>query len=307
MEHITIAIMEAARKLNELIIPPFLSKVIDNTELSIKAFVGQTVPGLLNLYEKALTQGSSLSKGFPLMNPFHVVLILLVYLAVVFVGSFWMGRMKQPANVKALQIIHNAFLVFLSLFMCVEGFYETKVAGGYYWFGNPLDERTNNGKAIARIMWVFYWSKILEFNDTFIMILRKSFRQVTFLHLYHHFTIFAIWWCVIYYGPGGDAVFSVILNSFVHVIMYSYYLSTTIGYPLNFIKPYITAIQMSQFLLMMVQSFCDIVTDYRGYPRFLVWTLFLYMISLLILFYNFFTKDRERARKERSLNTKKSN
>lgn len=291
--------METARRINELAIPPTLHKLFDNMEHSIKASVAQAAPGVYALYEKALANGTPLSKNFPLMNPFHVLLIALSYLAILLVGRFWMSKLKRPANVKGLQIVHNAFLVLLSLFMCVEGFVQTKIIGGYYWFGNPLDEQTSNGQAIARVMWVFYWSKILEFNDTFIMILRQSFRQVTFLHVYHHTTIFVIWWAVIYYGPGGDAVFSVILNSFVHVIMYSYYLSTTIGYPLNFIKPYITIIQMTQFMLMIIQSLCDVIIDYKGYPRFLVWTLFFYMISLLVLFLNFFLKDRARARQAR--------
>jgi elongation of very long chain fatty acids protein 4 len=291
--------MEGVRRLNAYLIPPVLSKHIDNMELSVQNLVQQTFPGLFNLCKDALSRGSILSADFPLMNPFHVVLILLTYLSIVVLCKLFLSRKKQGLNVKGLQIVHNSFLIMLSLFMCVEGFLQTKIIGGYGWFGNPLDEDTNNGKAIARVMWVFYWSKIIEFNDTFIMIMRRNFHQVSFLHVYHHFTIFAIWWAVIYYGPGGDAVFSVILNSFVHVVMYSYYLSTTIGYPLSFIKPYITIIQMTQFMLMILQSTCDVIIDYRGYPRFLVWTLFYYMITLLILFANFFINDRKRAKEQR--------
>jgi elongation of very long chain fatty acids protein 4 len=277
---------------------PGVMKVVDRLENSTREFVRDIAPGLLAQYDHALTKGSSLSRNFPLMNPFHVALILLSYLAVIFVGTALMKRVSKPLNVKPFQIFHNGFLVLLSLYMTVEGYYETRFVNGYSWWGNPLQEN-ERGAAIARVMWLFFWSKIPEFNDTVIMILRKSFRQVSFLHVYHHFTIFAIWWSVIFYGPGGDAVYSVILNSFVHVIMYSYYLSCTLGCPLTFIKPYITIIQMTQFVLMMVQSLMDLKDNYQGYPRFLVWTLLLYMITLFILFMNFFLKDRKRARQER--------
>ena len=37
--------------------------------------------------------------------------------------------------------------------------------------------------------WFFYHQKYWEFLDTFIFMLRKSTRQVTFLHVFHHSSI----------------------------------------------------------------------------------------------------------------------
>jgi len=39
------------------------------------------------------------------------------------------------------------------------------------------------------------------------MMLRRSTRQINFLHLYHHVTIFAIWWLVTYTAPGGEGTY----------------------------------------------------------------------------------------------------
>ena len=36
------------------------------------------------------------------------------------------------------------------------------------------------------------------------MVLKKNDRQISFLHIYHHTTIFAIWWLVTYMAPGGE-------------------------------------------------------------------------------------------------------
>lgn len=35
----------------------------------------------------------------------------------------------------------------------------------------------------------YYAQKFLEYGDTIFFLLRKSFRQVTFLHIYHHVSI----------------------------------------------------------------------------------------------------------------------
>lgn len=37
------------------------------------------------------------------------------------------------------------------------------------------------------------------------MILKKNDRQISFLHIYHHATIFDIWWMVLFFAPGGDS------------------------------------------------------------------------------------------------------
>jgi len=104
---------------------------------------------------------------------------------------------------------------------------------------------------------------------------------------------------VIYFGPGGDAAWGVLLNSFVHTVMYSYYLlSTFYTWPAK-IKPLITMIQLLQFVLLIQQSFGNVWEGFGepegGLKLFLSWTLFLYAISLFILFMNFFIKDRRRA------------
>ena len=66
---------------------------------------------------------------------------------------------------------------------------------------------------MAKYVWLFYVSKIFEFTDTIIMVLKKNDRQITFLHVYHHFSIFMIWWLVTFVAPNGESYFSAALNS----------------------------------------------------------------------------------------------
>lgn len=64
-------------------------------------------------------------------------------------------------------------------------------------------------------IYIFYISKLYEFLDTAIMLLKGNLQQVSILHVYHHATISFIWWMITHTAPGGDAYFSAALNSFV--------------------------------------------------------------------------------------------
>uniref|UniRef100_A0A0A9YTI2 Elongation of very long chain fatty acids protein n=1 Tax=Lygus hesperus TaxID=30085 RepID=A0A0A9YTI2_LYGHE len=78
-------------------------------------------------------------------------------------------------------------------------------------------------KEIASTIYIFYLSKFYEFFDTYIMILKRNYNQITFLHVYHHISTCIIFWLVTKYSPGGDAWICVTLNCWVHVLMYTYY------------------------------------------------------------------------------------
>lgn len=58
---------------------------------------------------------------------------------------------------------------------------------------------------IAHAVWWYYFSKLLEFCDTFFFILRKKDNQLSFLHVYHHSTMFSLWWIGIKWVPSGSS------------------------------------------------------------------------------------------------------
>lgn len=71
---------------------------------------------------------------------------------------------------------------------------------------------------------LFVASKIPEFVDTFLYILKNG-KQHIFLHWYHHlFTAFYSYWLVVKNdGPSRFGLWMVSLNFFVHAFMYAYY------------------------------------------------------------------------------------
>lgn len=56
---------------------------------------------------------------------------------------------------------------------------------------------------VAKVMWWYFFSKAIELNDTVLMVLRKKWNQITFLHVFHHATMLNIWWWVMTFIPGG--------------------------------------------------------------------------------------------------------
>lgn len=53
---------------------------------------------------------------------------------------------------------------------------------------NPPDF-SPEGKELSWFIWLYYAQKYWEYLDTLIFAMRGSFRQLTFLHLYHHVSI----------------------------------------------------------------------------------------------------------------------
>lgn len=58
---------------------------------------------------------------------------------------------------------------------------------------------------ITHAVWWFYFSKCIEFCDSFFFILRKKDNQLTFLHVYHHSTMFPLWWIGVKWVPSGSS------------------------------------------------------------------------------------------------------
>jgi len=183
-------------------------------------------------------------------------------------------------------------------------------ASGYRVWGNAykVEERE-----MATLLYIFFLSKIYEFLDTFIMLLKGNLQQVSLLHVYHHVSMSLIWWMIINTAPGGDAYFSAALNSFVHVIMYSYYLlAAYLGKDSRrrdrylWWGRYLTQFQMLQFLANFVQAAYCMLLFPKHYPYWLSKLLLQYMVSLLALFGSFYYAKHVAPAKKREVRPKRA-
>ena len=96
---------------------------------------------------------------------------------------------------------------------------------------SPLAQVDNSPRAwqLSFLIYIHYNNKFIELLDTMFMILRKKNKQISFLHVYHHCLLLWSWFLVCRFGCGGDAYFGAVVNSGVHVLMYSYYLVRTLN------------------------------------------------------------------------------
>ena len=60
----------------------------------------------------------------------------------------------------------------------------------------------------------------LLLKDTIFFALRGKYDHLSFLHIYHHCSMFLLWWIGCAYMAGGAAVPCTVINSSIHVVMY---------------------------------------------------------------------------------------
>eukprot|EP00924_Labyrinthula_sp_SR-Ha-C_P009619 snap_masked-scaffold_22-processed-gene-1.8-mRNA-1 protein AED:0.17 eAED:0.21 QI:0/0/0/0.8/1/1/5/0/277 len=110
-------------------------------------------------------------------------------------------------------------------------------------------------ETVANIHWLFYISKLIDFLDTFFIIIRKKWRQLSFLHVYHHGSVFFHQWLHQRAGYDGDIYFSILANSLVHTVIV----------PI-FFKKLVTNIQIIQFIFMQGHGIAMLIFE-GEYPK----------------------------------------
>ncbi|CAH2208140.1 jg169 [Pararge aegeria aegeria] len=102
--------------------------------------------------------------------------------------------------------------------------------------------------------------------------------------------------------PGGHGSLVGVINSFVHCVMYSYYL-LTVAYPAVkqsvTLKKFVTQIQILQFLLCTVHFSTICFKRDCDYPR---WTAAVFLpqnMFMLVLFMDFYIKNYVRKPKQK--------
>jgi len=205
-----------------------------------------------------------------------------LYLTAIFLGTKFMKN-REAYSAKNYMFTYNLYQTILNGW-CVYAFLEEIVRNGYPVWGNTL---SSTSFKMSFLIWLHYNNKYVELLDTAFMVVRKKNDQLSFLHVYHHVLLIWAWWFVCHYACGGDAYFGAMMNSFIHVVMYSYYLMSSLGISCPW-KKYITQMQMVQFVICFGNAVFNAVTG--GYPFWLCMIQVYVMLNMLVLFANFYKK-----------------
>ncbi|XP_015185206.1 PREDICTED: elongation of very long chain fatty acids protein 7-like [Polistes dominula] len=193
---------------------------------------------------------------------------------------------RKPFQIKNILVIYNFMQVLLSIWMFWEAL-DGAWLRNYSFKCEPVDF-SNKPEAlrIARGVYIYFLAKMSELLDTVFFVLRKKQRQVTFLHVYHHTVMPMIAWGAVKYYPGGHGTFIGLINSFVHIIMYTYYLLAVLLPQYQkylWWKRYITTLQMGQFCLAFLHN-CQLLIYDCGYPR---WSVFFTLPNIIFFYFLF--------------------
>ncbi|KAJ3643351.1 hypothetical protein Zmor_026068 [Zophobas morio] len=238
------------------------------------------------------------SKGDPevdswlfMTSPLPVITILIVYFYFVLILGPKLMENRQPFDLKGVLIGYNFYQVIFSLWLCSQAL---TVKSALPIFFNSTCRNPSQNKdfqiALNSGAWWYFFSKIVELLDTVFFVLRKKQSQVTFLHVYHHSCTMFFSWGYLKFLPGPQGAVIGLLNSFVHVVMYTYYLIAALGPKYQkylWWKKYMTWMQLTQFGIMLAYLVGIIAMDCK-LPKALTFFFVGNVVVFLYLFGNFY-------------------
>ncbi|CAD7003755.1 elongation of very long chain fatty acids protein F-like [Ceratitis capitata] len=255
-----------------------------------------------------ITSPSTTPEGYKYL-PYHgallpVILLEIAYMTFVFRIGPWFMKNREPYKLTSvlryyniIQIVFNAFMAAMAIYLFI---YKKVVPIGCMTV-LPWEHPLKSVEMLAGYSYVI--NKFLDLFDTIFFVLRKSYKQVTFLHVYHHIMMTSVSYVYMkIIGSGGHAAILGMMNAIVHVIMYGYYfVSATSPNMKNSLwwKKYITQIQIVQFVLALIHNSWPLVvqTDCAVSKTFCVFSV-IQAVLMIYLFGSFYKKSYLDAKKK---------
>mmetsp|Transcript_17856 Transcript_17856/g.39159 ORF Transcript_17856/g.39159 Transcript_17856/m.39159 type:complete len:240 (+) Transcript_17856:70-789(+) len=222
----------------------------------------------------------------PLVNVPLACGLAVTYTLLGLLGNRLMAN-RAPAELTTLKLVYNiSQVVVCSLtFAKLLPFYLTAEHG----FGTNIAPQPD----IEFWVFVYYCCKLLDFGDTFFIVLGRKTRQFTLLHVWHHASIVPLFAFYLSAGLGAGFVSALpLLNSLVHVLMYSHYLVTSLVSPKKiWWKPLLTGAQIGHHVVLL---FMMVMNRVSGNPEctfsVFIWAV-LWGLSIIALFANFYVQQ----------------
>jgi elongation of very long chain fatty acids protein 7 len=230
-------------------------------------------------------------------SPFYTLGICISYVVVVKVLGPKLMENRKPFHFKKTLVFYNFLQVIFSVWLFYQIALGGWLTGEYSLRCQPVDY--SNKPSTLRMVhasWWYFFSKFTEFIDTLFFVLRKKYDQVSTLHVIHHGVMPMSVWFGVKFTPGGHSTFFGFLNTFVHIIMYFYYMLSALGPEVQkylWWKKYLTTLQMVQFVAIMVHAFQLLFTD-CNYPRAFVWWIGMHAVMFFFLFKDFYIQTYNR-------------
>jgi len=233
------------------------------------------------------------SDGWLLMDSIWPTIALSAsyYLIVRYIGPRLMKN-REPFNLKYVMLAYNLFQTVFNSWIFYKVFWLWR--DHYSWTCQPVDySQSLHGLAALDVTWWYFFSKFIDFFDSFFFVARKKFSHLSSLHVVHHGGLpIAVWFGPKFVG-GGHTTFCGFLNSGVHVAMYLYYFLAALGpsiQPYLWWKRYLTRLQMAQFVIFFAHAMQPLFIE-CDYPKIYCWIILGHGVLYFCLFSNFYSKS----------------
>ncbi|RZC41653.1 elongation of very long chain fatty acids protein 7, partial [Asbolus verrucosus] len=162
------------------------------------------------------------------------------------------------------------------------------------WVCAPIDySDTPHNMFVLKLCYIYFLMKVTDLLDTVFFLLRKKENQASFLHVYHHFGMILLSWTGVRFLGGGHSIFLGVINSFVHTIMYFYYLLTVWQPEYKksiWWKKHITHLQLLQFIFLFFMYGQLLMNADCTYPKIGSYFVVPQSIAMIFLFSDFYWK-----------------
>jgi len=196
--------------------------------------------------------------NFIMQTPFPTLYLTLAYLLLVnFLLPMFM-RKRREFDLRNILFIYNLSMIIIHVYIYAK-ILTLKFMVKEFDLCPKLRGTSNDIFSIEliNIVYIFYLVKLVEFFNTIFLILRKRLHHLTYLHIFHHATIFPLWWLGVNFHTDGVTAFAVLSNSLIHTIMYTHYILSLFGNKFKrFIwwKRYLGIFQMMQYYALIFLS-----------------------------------------------------
>lgn len=234
-----------------------------------------------------------------IQNSYLIFSILCSYILFIKVVGPSIMKNRKAMDLKLLMIVYNGILVACNVYLSAK---VTALAWELWPVRCDIQSLVSKEEQkFHKVSLVAFFVKFFELFDTVIFVLRKKFHQASFLHIYHHTIVCALYWvCLRYKLVGYYIILTGSINCSIHVLLYLYYALSAFGPEVRrylWWKSHLTKLQIIQFVVILVYMFYGFATGCEKFNYFEVTCLFglLFILLLFMNFYNRTYKPKKRA------------
>ena len=176
-----------------------------------------------------------------------------LYLFSVLIASFTQVTAK-PKDMPRFKFFYNALQMIVCSYMAVEAAL-CAIDSGYMFMA--CNSHVPVSSRIARLYCLFYFSKLLDFCDTALIVVGKKWARLSFLHLLHHAGSFVMTALMLKVPNNIELLSTVGVNTFVHFLTYTYFfVASHLGHGSTiWWKRYVLRAELLQFFVLLMHLF----------------------------------------------------